>query len=177
MFKLKSLLLLSLIVFFASACDQMGSLAGRSSTVIVDLNAVAQALGRDELMQKEVQVAETKLKEQLTKIAESIQGKISEEKKKLGSKRNKENDAKLQQLAVQAQQTFRKEQMAAEQQASLFRKQLVAKFREEVKLAAEPVARDRGADMIKLVSDDLLWFDPSIDVTGEVISQMRASGE
>ena len=177
MFNLKNLFLLLLIVFSVSACDQMGSLVNRSSIVIVDLNAVAQALGRDELMQQEVQMAETKLKEQLTKIAGTIQEKVSEEKKKLGSKRNKENDAKLQQLAVQAQQTFRKEQMAAEQQAGLFRQQLVAKFREEVKSVAEPIARERRAGMIKLVSDDLLWFDPSNDITGDVISQMRASGE
>ncbi|MCK4704541.1 MAG: OmpH family outer membrane protein [Gammaproteobacteria bacterium] len=174
---LKNFLFLLSLIFFVSACDQVSGLVNHSSTVIVDLNAVAKALGRDELMQKEIQEAEAKLKTQLEQIAKNIQEQVAVEKEKLGSKKSEENNAKLQQLALQAQQTFRKEQMAAEQQAAQLRKQLIVAFREEVKLVAEPVAIEQKADMVKLVSDDLLWFDASIDITGEVISRMRASAE
>ena len=174
---LKNVLFLLSLAFFLSACDQVGGLVSHSSTVIVDLNAVAQALGRDESMQKEIQEAEAKLKAQLEQIAKNIQDQVSVEKQKLDAKQNEENNAKLQQLALQAQQTFRKEQMAAEQQAAQLRKELVTTFREEVKLVAEPIATEKKAVMVKLVSDDLLWFDTSIDITGEVISRMRASAE
>lgn len=171
-----NLVVLSVIILLISACDQVGGFS-RSSIVIVDLNAVAKALGRDELMQKEVQAGEAKLKEQLTEIAGNIQQQVADEKKKLDKKKSKENDAKMQQLAVQAQQTFRNKQIEAEQKAMQLRKQLIINFREEVKMAAEPIARARGALMVKLVSDDLLWFDPVNDITGDVINSMRASTE
>lgn len=174
---LKKFLLLLLVGFFIVSCDQVGGLVSHPSTLIVDLNAVAKALGRDEVMQKEIQAAETNLREQLIKIAANIDEQVAAEKKKLGNKQSEENNAKLQQLALEAQQTFRKEQMAAEQQAAQLRKQLVNTFREEVKLIAESVAIERKAAMVKLVADDLLWFDKSNDITGEVISGMRASGE
>lgn len=174
---LKNVLFILSLAFFVSACDQMTGLVSHPSIVIVDLNAVAKALGRDEVMQNEIQEAEAKLKTQLEQIAKNIQDQVVVEKEKLGSKKSEENNIKLQQLALQAQQTFRKEQMAAEQQAAQFRKELVAKFREEVKLVAEPIAIERKAVMVKLVSDDLLWFDASNDITGEVINRMRASAE
>lgn len=162
------------MTFLLSSCDQLAGLSSHPATVIVDLNAVAKALGRGEAMQQEIQTAEAGLREQLSKIASNIEEQVSAEKKKIGDKSSDENDAKLQQLALQAQQTFRKEQIAAEQQAAQLRKQLVTAFREEVKLVAEPIAVERKAAMLKLVSDDVLWFDKSIDITGEVISRMRA---
>ena len=174
---LNKLFLLLLIALPISSCDQFGGFGNHPSTLIVDLNAVAKALGRDEVMQKEILDAETKLKGQLEQIAKNIQDQVAVEKEKLGTKKSKENNAKLQQLALQAQQTFRKEQMAAEQQVAQLGKELVTTFREEVKLVAEPIAMEKKAVMVKLVSDDLLWFDTSIDITGEVISRMRALAE
>ena len=174
---LNKLFLFLLIALPISSCDQFDGFGDHPSTLIVDLNAVAKALGRDASMQKEIQDAETKLKGQLEQIAKNIQDQVAVEKEKLGTKKSEENNAKLQQLALQAQQTFRKEQMAAEQQAALFRQQIVTAFREEVKLVAEPIARWRKAEMVKLVSDDLLWFGKDNDITGVVVSRMRASTE
>lgn len=80
----------------------------------------------------------------MAKIAITIDTRVTEEKTKPETKKSDGNNIKLQQLALQAQQTFRNDQMAAEQQA--------AQFREEVKLVAESLAVERKVIMVKLVS-------------------------
>jgi len=165
------------IIFLIGGCEPLKNTLGGSPALIVDLNAVAKALGRDEEMEKEMRANEQKLQAQLDKIAENLQAQVTKEKNKLGKKPSKKDTLRFQQFSEQAQQAFRKQQRAAQQKAAQLRDQLVSRFREDVKSVAMPVAQKRGASSIKILGPDMLWYEPEIDITDEVIGQMRASGQ
>lgn len=172
--KLSSYILVLVVGLLASGCKPIADLQS-PSVLLVDLNAVAKALGRDEVMNQEIQVAEEQLRNQLTQIAGNLQQQVQEEQNKLGEKPEEEELARVQQLAAQAQQTFRNEQVGAQQKAAEVRQQVIMTFRQEVKMVAEQIAKSMGAQMVKVVGGDVLWFDSEADITADVIAKMRAA--
>ena len=172
--KIVHCILLCVLVLMTTACDPIDKLKNSNSTMLVDLDAVAQALGRDELMKQEILTAEQKIRGQLEQVASELQNQVKQAQDKLGSKSKREDKAHVEQLALKAQQTFRQQQAVAQQKVNQARAELMQKFRDEIKLVAEPVARKQGASMVKIISADVLWFDPVVHITGDVIAQMRA---
>ena len=51
---------------------------------------------------------------------------------------------------------------------------LILDYREAVKPFAEKIARSRDASVVLLVDQSVFWLDPAIDITGDVISALRA---
>lgn len=164
-------------VVLITACKPYENIMGGEPLVVVDLNAVAKALGRDEVMKQEVGAAEKQLRDQLQEIADDLKQQVRVEQQKLNTESQQEEIQRVEQLALQAQQAFKAQQIAAQQKASQYREQLLQAFRSEVKAVAEPIARQRGARLVKFVGADVLWFDPGIDITGDVISGLRAASD
>lgn len=54
---------------------------------------------------------------------------------------------------------------------------LLNAFRERVRDVAAQIVRQRGASQVQAIGPELLWFDPSTDITGELISQLRAQAD
>jgi hypothetical protein len=67
--KILGLVIVMLLVTLLAGCDLLAMIYNRP-TLIVDLDAVAKASGRQELMQKELEFANLRLTEQL-KLVES----------------------------------------------------------------------------------------------------------
>ena len=65
---------------------------------------------------------------------------------------------------------------AATRQAQV-RAQLIKQFREEVRPIAEQVAKDKGASVVLLTNDNVLWYDPTVDITDGVIAQIITAGD
>lgn len=72
-----------------SGCDVIG-MAFNRPMLVVDLDAVAKATGRQELMQKELEFANLRLSEQLKLVASQLEEAVSGEKDKLGKSPSKE---------------------------------------------------------------------------------------
>lgn len=155
-----------------SGCDQLPG-AG-SDTLLVDLGAVAQATGQEESMQVRAQEAREEINAQLVEVGRNLEQKIQEERARIGDAPTQEQEQELQQLALQAQQQYSQLQGEAQQQVQQFEVNLVREFRETVMPFAEKIARSRGGRIVLLADQMVFWMDPKIDITGEVITIVRA---
>ena len=178
-----ALLLLSISIL-VSGCDKLAdtsALLDKSvSTVgakaaVLDLDAVAKALGRDEVTKQQLQEAGQQLQQQLTEFSSGLQAKLNEEKTKLGSEPSADERQRLQEQLLAAQRQVQQSQVLARQKAMQFQNQLALQFRNEVRPVAAEIARKQGASTI-LLANTVLWFEAPVDITGAVIDAMRAKG-
>lgn len=167
--------LLIFVLFGLAGCDLI-DLAFNRPILVVDLDAVAKATGRQEVMQKELEFANVRLTEQLKLVASQLEEAVSDEKDKLGKSPSKEQKQQLEALALQAQQQLANSKNLAVQQSSEIRSDLILKFRQEVAQIASEVAKKSGSKLVVVSGYETLWFDPAADITDEVISVMRARG-
>ena len=166
---------LILMLVGISGCDLLDTAFNRP-TLVVDLDAVAKATGRQELMQKELEFANVRLTEQLKLVASQLEEAVSDEKDKLGKSPSKEEKKQLEALALQAQQQLANSKNLAVQQSTEFRSDLILQFRRDVAGIAQEIAQKTGSKLVMISNYETLWFDPATDITDEVISVMRARG-
>jgi len=142
---------------------------------VLDLDAVAKALGRDEVFREQVEAAGQQLRQQLGELSSNLQTQLREEQEKLGAEPSDEQRQQLQRMLAEAQRQVQQGQVLARQKAAEFQTQLARQFRAEVQPVATEVARSRGASGV-LLANTLLWFEPAADITGAVIDALRARG-
>lgn len=170
-----------------SACDQIPIPAAnppapepvevKPSVAVLDLIAVAKAVGEDEVVRAQLEQASTSLNQQLSQIAGQLNQQLVEEKNKLGEELSDEDRQKLVRMTAQAQQELRKKQQEARLRGQQFQASLRQKFLAELRPVAAEVARQREASAVMLTSATLLWHDQTVDITGDVISALRAARE
>ncbi len=168
-----------------SGCDKLpdpSALLGKQSAstgaqavAVLDLAAVAKALGRDETVKQQVQAAGEQLRQQLTSFSSGLQDKLREQQAKLGTNPSDDERQQLQRQLVEAQRQVQQSQALARQKAVQFQNQLAVQFRNEIQPVAAEIARAKGATTIAM-ANTLMWFDPALDITGAVIDAMRAKG-
>ncbi len=160
-----------------SGCDrmqlEMPQSAQAAEIAVLDLLAVAKALGRDDDFKKQLESAGKQLGEQLTQVSTVLQTQLREEQAKLGENPTDEERGKLRQMAVDAQRKIQQSQLQARQKARQFQLQLATRFRQDVQPVAAEIARAKGASVIML-ANSLMWFEPAIDITADVIGKMRS---
>ena len=144
-----------------------------SAVAVLDLSAVAKALGRDAVFREQVQAAGQQLDQQLAALSSSLQTRLREEHARLGEAPTEEEQQQLQRMLADARRQVQEGQAEARQKAARYQAQLVAQFRREVQVVAAGVARSHGASAVVL-ADTVLWFEPAADITGEVIDALRA---
>jgi Skp family chaperone for outer membrane proteins len=161
-------------VLLIAGCDQIPG-AGPGS-LIVDLTAIAKATGQEESMQDRAQTAREDVNAQLIESARELEQRLVDERTKIGDKPTQEQEVQLQQLTQQAQQQYAQLQSDAQQKVQQAEINLVLDYRETVKPFAEKIARSRGASVVLLAGQSVFWLDPAVDITGDVISALRAEG-
>lgn len=178
------MILRALIVLCAggllSACDKLPNpmtqqQAPASAVAVLDLGAVAKALGRDEVFKEQVEAAGKELQQQLAQFTSGLQDKLREEQAKLGDAPTEAERQQLQKLVADAQRQVQQSQLLARQKAAEFQNQLATRFRAEVQPVAAEIARSKGASSV-LLSNSVMWFEPAVDITGAVIDALRAQG-
>jgi len=173
-------ILLSATLLLA-ACDELPSPSGKStaarapSVAVLDVDAVAKALGRDEVFKQQIQAAGRQLQQQLSEFSSGLEEKVREEQTRLGAEPSQEDRQQLARMAVDAQRQVQQGQALARQKAREYQNKLVAEFRAEIQPVVSEVALGRGASAV-LLSSTLLWFEPTADITGAVIDALRARG-
>ena len=144
------------------------------TVVYVDLAAVAKSLGRNEVINKQMAAAEKNVNEQLNTIAVDLNKQVETKKKELTSKSKKKDKKDVSQFEKQALQVMRNKKREAQTKINQLKVNLLNKFRDEVNVAAKPIAKAVGAKTIMIVSANTLWFDPELDITADIIGKMRA---
>lgn len=144
-------------------------------TLVVDPVPVARSLGRDELMQKQIDSALEQLNAQLQQHSTGLAAQVEQEKEKLGKNPSEESLGRFRELVAAASQNIQKTELLARQKATDYRQALLEEFNSELRAAAMDIARERGAVSVLVVGPDVLWFDPTADITADVIARLRAS--
>ena len=146
------------------------------NVVVLDLSAVAKALGEDALFKEQIEKANTTLTQQLSQIAGQLNKQIETEKTKLGENLDDAARQHLARLTAQAQVELRKKQQEARRKGQQFQTGLRQQFLDKIRPAAVKVANERKASAITFVGNTLLWHNPRIDITEAVIAELQSSG-
>ena len=154
-----------------SGCNQ-GKAGG---VVVVDLDAVAKAIGSDKTIETKVTAHNQELAQQLDKIRDDLKKTLQEEQAKLGTTPTPEQKQAFQQKFQSAQQAFNERNQQAQQESNQFRLKQAQEFRDQVKPVAEELAKKKGAIVVS-TPVTLLWTDPSADITADVVKEMSERG-
>ena len=156
-----------------AGCEPQGG--GRAAVAIIDLDAVARALGRDDVIAQQINIANQQLAGQLGQVATDLQQQVQarrDEYDVIGDEAQQE----LEQLTAVANQRLQQTQQLAQQRSAQFQQAVINAFRNEVSPYASQIATERGAVAVITVATPMLWFDSNADITDEVIAAMRAAG-
>ncbi len=164
--------MLAAVLLFVGGCER----PSHSPVAIVDLDAVARALGRDDVIEQQINAANEKLSSQVLQIAKTLQEQLREQQASIGDHPNEDKQSQLEARTAEANRQLQATQAEARQRAAMFRNAVVARFRAEVQPVAMDIARQIGASIVLTSAVPTVWFDSSIDITDEVIAEMRARG-
>jgi Skp family chaperone for outer membrane proteins len=145
---------------------------GRS--VVLDLDAVAKATGRDVLIGRAVESATQQLNAQLVQAARDMDEEIKQLQAKIGTSPTPQQQAELQRARARAQQNIQNNKLVAETARNRVRAEQIVLFRNEVRPIAAEIARQHNAEIVIIPNDNVVWHSTSVDITGEVITQWRA---
>lgn len=127
---------------------------------VIDLDAVAKAVGRDDVFKQQMQAAREKIGQQLSQHAATL--KVQLEK------------TPGEAAAADARRQWQKAMGLAEQRAREYQLGLVREFREQLRPVVEKIAKEHGAKTVISATQDAVWFAPEVDLTSEVIAKLRA---
>jgi Skp family chaperone for outer membrane proteins len=143
------------------------------AVAVVDLEAVARALGRDDAMTRQVQTLDETLRLQLREAAELLREELQAERDALGEEASETQRARFERLLAEANGRLEESQRVALLRSSRFREDVVQGFRREVAGIARQIAARHHIPAVLSSDASLLWFDASLDITDEVIAEMR----
>ncbi len=144
------------------------------STVVIDINAVANATGQAAIIKKQIEIANKDLTSQLETISSKLNEQLENEKEKVSKKPTNNDKQNMQQLTLQANQKMQQAKMLASQKSQQYQATLIQQLRKSVMPIAKKIASDRNADIVTIVDNSMIWFNPEVDITDEVIAEIRA---
>ncbi len=157
-----------------AACDP-AALQGGPDVAVLDLAAVAKATGQEDEIRIQAEEARNELTKQLQQLAASLEEQLKAERDKIGINQSETDAQRLQGLSIQAQQQINAAQAQAQAQASLLEQQLVNDYRDKVEPLAKDIASELGVSIVVTADANVVWFDPAVDITDEVIAAWRAA--
>jgi Skp family chaperone for outer membrane proteins len=168
---------LSNFCFIAAAslllCSCNRPASSSNSAVVVDLDAVARAMGRDLLIDRKVEQATQALNAKLLAAADSMEKEYKKQQAAAGNSPTDEQRAKLKQLTQKIQETIQNNKEVAAQARQRFRLEQIQLLRNDVKAVASRIAEKQHATMVFVAGQEVLWFTSSADITAAVIAEMR----
>jgi hypothetical protein len=145
-----------------------------NSAVVVDLDAVARAMGRDLVIDGKVEQATQALNARLITAADTMEKEYKKQQVATGSSPTDEQRTKLKQMAQKIQETIRNNKEVASQARQRFRLEQIQLFRNDVRTVASKLAEKQRATMVFVAGQEVLWFTPTADITAPVIAAMRS---
>ena len=174
----------------ALACISLGSagyifFAGSNGSntpakvAVVDLDAVAQRLGRIDVMNQTLHKQGANYDEQLKSIQANFQSQVTAKENEIKELGQNATDEQKQQFLGMVKVANNKLTQAKRQALAAVQQQkavLIQQFRQEAIAVAEKVAKEKGYDIVVAKNPTVvLSFDPSLDITEAVIEAMPAT--
>jgi len=168
---LKKIVSIVFVLFIVTGCEQFQS---GPSAVILDLDAIANATGQAANINQQMEKVNSELTAQLKTISTKLNEQLEAEKQKIGKKPKTKDKKKLQQLSMQANKKMQQAEALASRESQQYKAALIQELRKNIQPIAEEIARKRGADLVTVSSSSVIWFNPEIDITDEIIAEIRA---
>ena len=171
-------LTLTLCAVIALGAGAAGSWLTRAKggVAVVDLDRVAKDLGRDIQMTNDLKANQSSVANQLAAVEKNAIEKLNEMKSDLGADAAEDKKVEFAKIAQGTQIQFNNLQKKAVAAIGQRRDTLVASFRAEARPATEKVAKAHGASAVMTRNEAFLFsFDNTIDITDEVIAEMKAN--
>ena len=144
------------------------------NTVIVDLDAISKATGQDDVIESAMKIVNADLTLQLGDIVTGFNKQLADQKKKFGADITVEEQQKLQEMLIKANQLLAQKQTEANLKAQQHKEGLIKVWRGKIQPIVKKIAEEKGATVVLIKSVSVMWFDAPIDITDEVI---KALGE
>jgi Skp family chaperone for outer membrane proteins len=143
------------------------------NTVVVDLDVVSKASGQDDVIENQMKAVNADLTLQLGEIVTSFNKQLAEQKKKFGADISVDEQQKLQEMLIKANQLLAQKQTEANLKAQQHKEGLIKTWRDKIQPLVKSIAVKKGATVVLVQGSSVMWFDSEIDITGEVIAALR----
>ena len=178
--RLGSLFGLSLLVVTVG-CSQPGGnpshtsrSAGNGGVGVVDLDAVAKAIGKDLAMSAEAEQKVAQLNQELAQIQEAMNRHLAGKREELGDDLSDTQKRQLLLAKAKLESTYRDKKAIAERTFARYKQELIVQFREETKPILREVAARRGLSIVIPKNEALLLTVASeVDLTDDVVLEIR----
>lgn len=156
-----------------TGCDR-GPAAG--GVAVIDLDAVAKAMGRDKAINEQVQTYAKDQEAKLRELKSELEQQVSSAAEQLDKDASVEDKKSLNTLVLGARDQLTRELGHARQSAQQLRQQLVRDFAIEVQPMARRAADRRGLSVVLIKQAGMLVVAPEADITNDVIDMLQTKG-
>lgn len=158
-------------VTLSAGCGyQPGGKAVHGGLAVVDLDTVAQALGRSKEMENALTVRKSAWEQALKKGKDDLEKQIAAKKTEFGEDLSEEQKKQLAVWINNANQQLVQASRKAEQDLQIERQKLIADFRNEMGPLAQQIAAEKGLGVVIPKNEGfLLAVDPGVDITADLI--------
>jgi Skp family chaperone for outer membrane proteins len=173
--KMTWLIAAMLLVIVTAGCDQLSTdnKSAVSATVVVDLEAIAKVTGQNAVIEEQMEATRNEVNATINTLIADLEKRLEEAQLELGDSPGAEAQMGFQELRARAQQQLAQQRSVGQQMIQEYQAGLVADFRNTVKPIAAEIAKARGSNIILVFDPMMLWFDPTSDITDEVIGVLR----
>lgn len=155
--------------------------APRGGIAVVDLDAIATAIGQTKMVRDAVETQTNSVNQQLSKLGTSFKAQLAAKEKEFGEQPTEEQKQILANMTNQANQQFATAQNRGRQQLNQYSQQQISKvateLREQIRPICQEIATQHGLSVVVPKNEGfLLSVDPGVDITKEVIAALKAQG-
>lgn len=141
---------------------------------VVDLDAVAQKLGRDKQILQLIEQRQLTLNEQISATQKTLIEQLNQKKSEFGEL-SEEEAKQLARLQGQANTIIANTRSQAQINLTAFQQESIDRFRAEAKPIVLELAAKKGCRVVLSKNDSVVFaFDQTVDLTGEVVDVMRS---
>lgn len=166
--------LLTALSLSATALAQSSATTGNGVTVI-DLDAVAVALGWNVALQEAVETKDQELQQQLADRQQNLQSQLDEITASFGADRTAEQTTTLQNMTNQAQGVYQNALQQAQQTMAQYQTTLISNIREKIRPFAKQVAEEQGCSIILSKGEMVYHVSAAGSITDAVIARMLSA--
>ena len=125
-------------------------------------------------MEAQLEAASKGLTDQIRDRAATIEAQLMSEREKMGASRTQTQQAQLARQALVAQKELKDLKLEAETLIAGRRLEIMDGFRERISQVATEVAKKHNGLAVIAINDNILWIDPAVDLTDEVLAELRS---
>lgn len=154
----------------------VGSVVSNAADIaVLDLDAVAKAIGWDEQLNEALQARGQALDEKLGQKKSQFEKLLDDRREKLGESPSEDDQRKLVEFQVRANRQLQSDLQNSQQQMVQYRAELVTGFRDKLRPLAGAIAKKKGMSIVVLKTDPVFFHAEEADITNELIARVNSN--